>query len=75
MTGDYHTPDDDFEKTAVEKLKAGEAYFADDYANKRVAVVDVATGAFKRYWGAYGNEPDDTNPGPFVPGQEPAQQS
>ena len=38
---------------------AGEAYFADGYGNKRVAVVDVATGAFKRYWGAYGNEPVD----------------
>ncbi len=38
---------------------AGEAYFADGYGNKRVAVVDVATGAFKRFWGAYGNEPID----------------
>ena len=36
-----------------------EAYFADGYGNKRVAVVDVATGAFKRFWGAYGNEPLD----------------
>tara|TARA_Y100001935_G_scaffold149399_1_gene123363 strand:+ start:730 stop:1668 length:939 start_codon:yes stop_codon:yes gene_type:complete len=36
-----------------------EAYFADGYGNKRVAVVDVATGAFKRFWGAYGNEPID----------------
>lgn len=38
---------------------ANEAYIADGYGNKRVAVVDVATGAFKRYWGAYGNRPDD----------------
>jgi len=38
---------------------ANEAYFADGYGNKRVAVVDVATGAFKRFWGAYGNEPVD----------------
>ncbi len=38
---------------------AGEAYFADGYGNKRVAVVDVATGAFKRFWGAYGNTPVD----------------
>jgi hypothetical protein len=36
-----------------------EAYIADGYGNKRVAVVDVATGAFKRYWGAYGNRPSD----------------
>ena len=38
---------------------ANEAYIADGYGNKRVAVLDVATGAFKRYWGAYGNRPDD----------------
>lgn len=38
---------------------ANEAYLADGYGNKRVAVVDVATGAFKRFWGAYGNEPVD----------------
>ncbi|HAS48705.1 MAG TPA: hypothetical protein DCS33_05350 [Gammaproteobacteria bacterium] len=38
---------------------ANEAYIADGYGNKRVAVVDVATGAFKRYWGAYGNRPSD----------------
>ncbi len=38
---------------------AGEAYLADGYGNRRVAVVDVATGVFKRYWGAYGNEPID----------------
>jgi DNA-binding beta-propeller fold protein YncE len=38
---------------------ANEAYIADGYGNKRVAVVDVSTGAFKRYWGAYGNRPSD----------------
>ncbi len=38
---------------------SSEAYIADGYGNKRVAVVDVATGAFKRYWGAYGNRPAD----------------
>ena len=32
-----------------------EVYFADGYVNKRVAVVDLNTGAFKRYWGAYGS--------------------
>ncbi|MGI9206133.1 MAG: hypothetical protein ACR2Q3_19105 [Woeseiaceae bacterium] len=54
--------------------EANEAYVADGYRNKRVAVLDADTGEMKRYWGAYGNKPDDTNPGPFVPGQEPAQQ-
>jgi len=53
---------------------ANEAYVADGYRNKRVAVLDMDTGELKRYWGAYGNEPDDTNLGPFIPGQEPAQQ-
>jgi DNA-binding beta-propeller fold protein YncE len=54
--------------------EANEAYVADGYRNRRVAVLDADSGEIKRYWGAYGNEPDDTNPGPFVPGQEPAQQ-
>jgi len=53
---------------------ANEAYVADGYRNKRVAVLDVDSGELKRYWGAYGNEPDDTNLGPFRPGHEPAQQ-
>jgi DNA-binding beta-propeller fold protein YncE len=54
--------------------KANEAYVADGYRNKRVAVLDADTGKMKRYWGAYGNVPDDTDLGPFVPGREPAQQ-
>ena len=54
--------------------EANEAYVADGYRNRRVAVLDADSGEIKRYWGAYGNDPDDTNPGPFVPGQEPAQQ-
>lgn len=40
--------------------EANEAYLADGYGNKRVAVLDATTGDFKRYWGAYGNRPDDT---------------
>jgi len=46
---------------------ANEAYLADGYGNKRVAVLDAATGELKRFWGAYGNEPDDTNMGPYDP--------
>jgi DNA-binding beta-propeller fold protein YncE len=38
---------------------ASEAYIADGYRNVRVAVVDIETGAMKRFWGAYGNVPDD----------------
>ena len=40
--------------------KTNEAYVADGYLNKRVAVLDADTGKMKRYWGAYGNKPDDT---------------
>jgi hypothetical protein len=39
---------------------ANEAYFSDGYFNKRMAVVDMDTGEMKRFWGAYGNEPDDS---------------
>ena len=46
---------------------AGEAYVADGYRNKRVAVIDMATGEMKRFWGAYGNEPSDENTGPYDP--------
>jgi DNA-binding beta-propeller fold protein YncE len=51
-----------------------EAYIADGYLNKRVAVIDADTGVMKRYWGAYGNKPDDTNLGPYNPAAPPAQQ-
>jgi hypothetical protein len=54
--------------------KANEAYVADGYLNKRVAVLDADTGKMKRYWGAYGNKPDDTNLGPYDPKAPPAQQ-
>lgn len=47
--------------------ETNEAFVADGYVNRRVAVIDMNTGEFKRYWGAYGNEPDDTNPGPYDP--------
>ncbi len=40
--------------------KENEAYVADGYLNKRVAVLDADTGKMKRWWGAYGNKPDDT---------------
>ncbi|GMV06560.1 MAG: hypothetical protein AMXMBFR53_28360 [Gemmatimonadota bacterium] len=55
-------------------VEANEAYVADGYGNKRVAVLDMATGAFKRYWGAYGNAPDDADLGRYDPDAPPAQQ-
>ena len=52
--------------------KTNEAYIADGYLNKRVAVLDADTGKMKRYWGAYGNKPDDANLGPYKPNDPPA---
>ena len=40
--------------------EAGEAFVADGYRNKRIAVIDAETGVFKRLWGPFGvrNLPD-----------------
>ena len=54
--------------------KANEAYISDGYLNKRVVVLDADTGKFKRYWGAYGNKPEDKNLGRYDPDAPPAQQ-
>jgi len=80
----YGTPGSDTDSHSMENFGSvaeisfnpdtNEAFVADGYRNKRVAVLDADTGEMKRYWGAYGNEPDDANLGPFVPGGEPAQQ-
>ena len=54
--------------------QANEAYLADGYLNKRVAVIDADTGKLKRYWGAYGNRPDDTPLPAYNPAGPPNQQ-
>ena len=54
--------------------KTNEAYVADGYRNKRVAVLDADTGKMKRYWGAYGNRPDDADPGKYNPAAPPGKQ-
>ena len=53
-------------KTLVDP-KTNELYVADGYGNRRVIVLDADTGEYKRHWGAYGNEPDDTQLGPYNP--------
>jgi len=65
-----------FSKVAKVSLDeaANEAYVADGYGNRRVAVVDMDSGKIKRYWGAYGNKPDDTNLGRYNPSAPIAQQ-
>jgi hypothetical protein len=50
-----------------EDPKTNEMYIADGYGNKRVAIIDEDTGKMKRFWGAYGNKPDDTNTGRYDP--------
>ncbi len=54
--------------------KTNELYVADGYGNHRVIVFDADTGAYKRHWGAYGNKPDDANPGAYKPNETPARQ-
>ncbi len=51
-----------------------EVYVADGYRNRRIAVLDLDTGDFKRYWGAYGNQPDDTTDVTYTPGEAGPQQ-
>jgi DNA-binding beta-propeller fold protein YncE len=54
--------------------KTNELYVADGYGNRRVIVYDADTGKYKRHWGAYGNKPDDTDPGPYKPADPPPKQ-
>jgi len=69
---------DDFAFNKVAKVfldePNNEAYVSDGYGNHRVAVIDMGTGKIKRYWGAYGNKPDDEPLGPYDPNAPPAQQ-
>ena len=69
---------DDFAFNKVAKVfldePNNEAYVADGYGNHRVAVIDMGTGKIKRYWGAYGNKPDDEPLGRYEPNGPPAQQ-
>lgn len=54
--------------------EANEVYIADGYGNRRIAVFDAQTGAYRRHWGAYGNRPDDSDIGRYDPNARPAQQ-
>ena len=51
--------------------KANEAYVADGYFNRRVAVVDMDSGKIKRYWGGSGLPPDDGPLPPYDPKTPP----
>ena len=54
--------------------QANEAFLADGYSNHRVAVIDMDNGKMKRFWGAYGKAPSDTNLGRYNPDAPLAQQ-
>ncbi len=57
---DSHDPEN-FGRVAKMFVDAetNEVYVADGYVNRRVAVIDGDSGEMLRYWGAYGNDPDD----------------
>jgi DNA-binding beta-propeller fold protein YncE len=54
--------------------RASEVYVADGFRNHRVAVLDMATGAIKRYWGAYGKMPNDADSTRYDPSAPLARQ-
>ena len=54
--------------------RTNEAYLADGYFNRRVAVVDGDTGEMKRYWGGSGDKPDDGAQTPYNPDEPPIRQ-
>jgi DNA-binding beta-propeller fold protein YncE len=53
---------------------AGEVFVADGARNRRIAVVDMNTGAIKRFFGAYGAAPDDGASATYAPNDPPARQ-
>lgn len=48
-------------------VEGGEVFVADGYGNRRVVVLDAATGEYQRHWGAYGERPDDVERQPYDP--------
>ena len=44
------------------RCTGGEVYISDGYGNRRVIVFDAETGAYKRMWGAFGDETVDDPP-------------
>ena len=51
-----------------------EVYVADGSRNRRVAVVDMNTGAIRRFFGAYGASPDDAASPAYAPNDPPSKQ-
>ena len=54
--------------------EVNEVYIADGIANRRVAVFDSETGAYKRHWGAYGQPTSEAPVGTYDPDKPPSKQ-
>jgi hypothetical protein len=52
----------------------GNELFVADMGNRRIVVLDTATGAFKRSWGAYGEKPGEPEAAPYDPSAPPSRQ-
>jgi DNA-binding beta-propeller fold protein YncE len=52
----------------------GNELFVADMGNRRIVVLDTATGAFKRSWGAYGEKPGEAEAAPYDPAAPPSKQ-
>jgi DNA-binding beta-propeller fold protein YncE len=63
-----------FNRPGALTVDGGELFVADGFGNHRIAVFDANTGTFKRSWGAYGEKPTDTDPGPYDPSGPPSKQ-
>jgi len=57
-----------------EDVAANEMYVADGYGHRRVIVLDVGTGKYKRHWGAYGARPSDEPMPAYDPKGPPSKQ-
>jgi len=57
-----------------EDVANNEMYVGDGYGNRRVVVLDVATGKYKRHWGAYGAKPSDDRMPAYSPSGPPSKQ-
>jgi DNA-binding beta-propeller fold protein YncE len=53
---------------------SNQAFVADGSRNRRVAVVDIATGTIKSVFGAYGNKPEDAAQPAYSASAQPSQQ-
>ena len=66
-----NTDTDNLRRPAESFVYGDEVFVADGYGNRRVIVLDAETGAFKRMWGAFANEPLEADLAPETPADAP----